>query len=104
MRKLIFLALVALAGCEFVGGAETLVRGENNRVFMDPTIDELAERLAELETTPEVTDVELAAIYEQIKGQALAGDLRASLVVLNVAAGQRQVAQDVEEAAVAVDE
>lgn len=94
MRFTVLIALVALAGCEFIGGAETLVRGENNRVFMDPTIDEVAEKLAGFETTPQVTDAELATIYERIREQALAGDLRASLVVLNVAATQRKAAEE----------
>lgn len=98
MRFTVLIALVTLAGCEFIGGAETLVRGENNRVFMDPTIDEVAEKLAGFATTPQVTDAELATIYERIREQALAGDLRASLVVLNVAASQRKAAQEAEEA------
>jgi hypothetical protein len=61
---------------------------------MDPTIDEVADRLAGFQTTPEVTDAELAAIYERIREQALAGDLRASLVMLNIAASQRQAAAE----------
>jgi hypothetical protein len=101
MRGLILVVLLALSGCEFIGGAETLVRGENNRLFMDPTIDEVAEQLAAFETTPEVTDAELAAIYERIREQALAGDMRAALVMLNIAASQRQTAAEALEAAAA---
>lgn len=99
MRGLMLAALVLVSGCEFIGGAETLVRGENNRVYIDPTIDDVADQLAGFETTPEVTDAELTAIYARIREQALAGDLRASLVVLNIAVSQRQAAAQAEEAA-----
>ncbi|MDH3643344.1 MAG: hypothetical protein OES38_14675 [Gammaproteobacteria bacterium] len=104
MRFTVLIALLALAGCEFIGGAETLVRGENNRLFMDPTIDEVAEQLAGFETTPEVTDAELAAIYERIREQALAGDLRSSLVMLNIAASQRKAAEEAAQEAEAAAE
>ena len=104
MRSLLLVVLVVLSGCEFTGGAEILVRGENNRVFMDPTIDEIAEQLAAFETTPLVTDAELAAIYERIREQALGGDLQASLVMLNIAASQRQTAADAEAANATADE
>ena len=87
---MVVLALVVtLAGCEFIGGADTVVTGHNNMVAVDGVVDRVAVALAGFEATPEVTDEVLQALYAQIREQALAGDMDATLVVLKVAALQR---------------
>ena len=91
MRKLMVLFIVTLlAACDFIGGGETVVRGNNNLVTADHVIDRVAAHLAGYDTTPAVTDDELQAMFTTIRQAALEGDLRASLVVLKVASIQRQ--------------
>ena len=81
--------LVFLTGCDFIGGAETLVRGSNNFISRDGDADTVAYALSRLEGTPAVTDEELVDIYANIRGRALAGDLDAARVMLQLAAIQR---------------
>lgn len=61
-----------------------------NRVYADPVRDELAELLVSTGSAPEITDRELRAIHEAIEQRAAAGELDAALVVLQVAALQRE--------------
>ena len=61
-----------------------------NRVYADPTRDELAELLVSTGSAPAVSDEELRAIHEAISRRAAAGELDAALVVLQVAAQQRE--------------
>jgi hypothetical protein len=61
-----------------------------NRVYADPTRDELAELLVSTESAPNVSDESLRAIHEAISRRAAAGELDAALVVLQVAALQRE--------------
>ena len=62
----------------------------NNRVYADPTREELAELLVSMRSGPEISDEALHAIHEAISRRAAAGDLDAALVVLQVAALQRE--------------
>lgn len=96
-RGLIFAGavLMLLAGCDFIGGADTLVRGSNNFISKEGEAAAVAYALARLETTPEVTDADLAAIYANIRERALAGELDATRVMLQLARMQR--APDAEE-------
>ncbi len=61
-----------------------------NRVYADPTRDELAELVVSTGSAPDVSDEALRAIYEAISRRAAAGELDAALVVLQVAAHQRE--------------
>ena len=61
-----------------------------NRVYADPTRDELAELLVSTGSAPAVSDEALRTIHEAISRKAAAGDLDAALVVLQVAALQRE--------------
>ncbi|MGE0621064.1 MAG: hypothetical protein AB7I04_21730 [Pseudomonadales bacterium] len=97
MRQLPFLALlVVLAGCDFIGGADTLVRGSHNFIAKDDAAELVARDLAALEAVPAVTDEELLAIYDTIRSRAMAGELDAVRVLARLAALQRT---DEEEAA-----
>ena len=83
-------AMVLMGGCGNFGGGELIVNGNENVVVDDGAVDRVAARLARLPTTPEVTDADLAAIYERIRTRALEeGDLPSALVLLRVAAVQR---------------
>ena len=82
--------IALLAGCDFIGGGETVVRGNDNVVVRDALIDRIAAQLASFETTPEVTDDDLQAMFTTIRQRALDGDLEASLVMLKLAGIQRQ--------------
>ena len=61
-----------------------------NRVYADPTRDELAELLVSTQAAPTVGDETLREIHEAIRRRAAAGELDAALVVLQVAALQRE--------------
>lgn len=82
------MALV-LAGCDNVGGGETVVHGNDNTIVQGRAIDRVAAALARFEATPDVTDADIRAIYEKVHESALEGDLDAALVLLGVAAIQR---------------
>ena len=62
----------------------------NNRIYADPTRDELAELLVSTRSAPHVSDEALRTIHEAISRRAAAGELDAALVVLQVAALQRE--------------
>lgn len=95
MRYLVAgMVLMALCGCDFIGGADTLVRGSNNIIARDADSDVVAKVLAEFEAVPEVTDEELVTIYETIREGALDGDLKAIQVMLRLAAIQRAPAEE----------
>ena len=79
-----FTVAMATSGSGVSGFANT-----NNRIFADPTRDELAELLVSTKSAPEVSDEALRAIHEAISRRAAAGELDAALVVLQVAALQR---------------
>lgn len=90
MRLTTIALLTILTGCGFIGGGETVISGDDNLVVSDPVIDRVAAHLAGLEATPEVTDEDLAVMYATIRQGATAGDLDAVLVVLKIAALQRE--------------
>ncbi len=89
-NSIVLLVLVALAGCDFIGGGDTVVRGNDNVVVTDEVVDRVAARLAKFATTPVVTDDELKALYASIRQSALGGDLKAALVMLKIASIQRE--------------
>ncbi len=90
MRNLIgLLFVVFLVGCDFIGGGETVVSGEGNIVVTDDVVDRVAVQLAEFPTTPTVTDEDLQTLFTSIRQSALNGDLKASMVILKIAAIQR---------------
>ena len=80
---------LVLSGCGNISGSETIVKGNDNLLVQDQTIDRVAAALAEFKSTPEVTDADIAAVYEEVRRDALEGDLDAALVMLKVAAIQR---------------
>jgi hypothetical protein len=82
--------VAALAGCDSIGGGDIVVKGHDNVVVADGVVDRVAVALADFEATPQVTDEELQALYENIREAALAGDMDATLVVLKVATIQRR--------------
>ncbi len=61
-----------------------------NRVYADPTRDELAELIVSTGSAPDLSDAALREIHEAIRRRAAAGELDAALVVLQVAALQRE--------------
>ena len=83
------LLVVLLVGCDFIGGGEIVVSGEGNVVVTDDVVDRVAAQLADFPTTPTVTDDDLQTMYATIRQSALDGDLKASLVMLKIAAIQR---------------
>jgi len=94
MRAILLLTVplalsLALTGCGNIGGGEIVVTGEDNVIVQDQAIDRIAAALASFDTTPAVTDADIAAVYAEIHQNALAGDLDAGLVLLKVAAIQR---------------
>jgi hypothetical protein len=94
MRALLLLTMpltlpLALTGCGNIGGGETVVTGDDNLILQDQAIDRIAAALASFETTPEVTDADIAAVYAEIHQNAMEGDLDAGLVLLRVATIQR---------------
>lgn len=89
MAYIVVLALL-LAGCDFVGGGETVLQGNGNLVVGDELVDRIAASLADFETTPEIGDDDLESIFTIIRQQALEGDLDAALVMLKLAGIQRQ--------------
>ncbi len=87
-------ALAALLGSAGTGvgcGGEVVGIGNGgNRFMLDEVADQLAESLAEHPATPEVSDDLVREIYAKVEERARGGDLRASLVVLELAAHQRE--------------
>jgi len=85
----IFLAMFTVAMATS-GSAVSGFGNGGNRVYADPTRDELAELLVSTGSAPDVSDEALRAIHEAISRRAAAGELDAALVVLQVAALQRE--------------
>jgi hypothetical protein len=87
----IVLVLAALLGC----GGETVISGignSGNWVGEGGVLERVADELAELESVPKVADAELLAAFSAIRERARAGDPDATLVLLRVAAHQREAA------------
>ena len=76
------------------GGGRTAVIGvgnSGNRIFESDAIAQaIAEALADGETTPMVSDAEIAGIYGAILSDAREGNTEAALIVLLVAEAQRR--------------
>jgi hypothetical protein len=94
---LLGLTLLLASGCDFIGGADTLIRGSNNFIARAGDSEAVARAMAELDAIPEVTDDELQSIYAVIRQRAAEGDLEAVQVILRLAAFQRS--EDTAEAA-----
>ena len=79
---------LALLGC---GAADTLVTGfgNNHNIIGSDVIDRVASELARAKVTPPVSDDDLRAVFAAIRERALKGDPEAALVLLRVAAHQR---------------
>lgn len=94
--RLLMLGLVLLgcAGCDFIGGADTLVRGSHNFIAGNGGPDAVADALSRLEEVPQVSDQDILAIYETIRTRALAGELESARVLLRLAAMQRAPKDD----------
>ena len=56
-----------MSACEFIGGAETLVRGSNNMLVAEGSPEAVAKMLSELLMTPEITDAELLDVFSNIR-------------------------------------
>ena len=84
-------ASLLLTAC---GGGRTAVIGfgnSGNRIFeSDAIVQAIAEALADGETTPMVSDEEIAGIYGAILSDAREGNTEAALIVLLVAEAQRR--------------
>jgi hypothetical protein len=80
---------VTVLGC---GGGRTAVIGfgnSGNRILENGMLGEVADALAALPGTPEVTDAMVAEIFASILERAHRGDPEAALIVLLVAEEQR---------------
>lgn len=89
------LTTILLTGC--TGGGETVVSGmgnSGNYFGLNAHEEILAQQLAQSSVVPEVTDGDLRAVFEQIRSQALEGDLQSALVLYRLAARQRAVAEE----------
>ena len=95
---LLGLVAITLGGCDFIGGGDTIVRGDDNVVVRDPSRELVARELAQFETVPKVSDADLQQMFAVIRQQALGGDLDATLVMLRVASIQRQPMDDTDDA------
>jgi hypothetical protein len=82
--------ILTSAGC--TGGGETVVSGIGNsgNVIGTNVSDQLAEELAQSPAIPPVSDDDLLAAWNAIRDKARSGDPDATLVVLRVAAEQRE--------------
>jgi hypothetical protein len=86
------LVVAALLGC----GGETVISGfgnSGNLIGEGGVLERVAGELAQLEALPKVADDELLAAWSAIRERARAGDPEATLVLLRVAAHQREDAE-----------
>jgi len=91
---LLGLALIACSGCDFIGGADTLIRGSHNFIARDGNAEAVAKSLAEFESVPPVSDEDLLVIYSTLRTEARAGNLEAIQVMLRLASIQRAAAAE----------
>jgi hypothetical protein len=85
---------LALLAC----GGETVVSGFGNsgNVIGEAVTDRVAQELAQAPAIPAVSDDDLRAAFAGIRERAFQGDTEAALVLLRVAAHQREVAAEME--------
>jgi hypothetical protein len=91
---LLLFTVILMLGC---GGGRTAVVGvgnSGNRIIEGGLLEEVADALAELPDTPEVTDAMLGQIFGAILERANEGSPEAALVVLFVAEEQRRLKED----------
>jgi len=75
------------------GGGETVISGlgnTGNYIGKDDEIAMLANALAQQAMVPRVSDQEIIKLYTNVQEKALAGDFKASVVILRLAAYQRK--------------
>ena len=84
---------LAVPGC--TGGGETVVSGFGNggNIIRTDELERVAEELASQPAIPAVSDDDLRAAFAAIREHALAGDPDAALVLLRVAARQREAGE-----------
>ena len=78
-------------GC--TGGGETVISGlgnSGNYIGKDDEIAMLANALASQTVVPRVSDEEIIKLYTNVQEKAREGDFKASVVILRLAAYQRQ--------------
>ena len=90
-RALALLAPLAFAGC----GGENVISGFGNssNIIGADVLERVAKELAGAPAVPAVTDDDLRAAFSAIHTNALAGDPDAALVLLRVAAYQKEQAE-----------
>ena len=98
MRTLILcLSVMLLLGCDFIGGGETVVSGDDNIIVRDATRDRLAQLFSRFETVPQVSDEDLERLFGLVRDKAFEGDLDSMLVMLRLAEFQRRPVEQEEE-------
>ncbi len=98
MRTVILcLAATMLLGCDFIGGGDTVVRGDDNVVVRDASRDRLAQLFSRFESVPRVSDEDLERLFGLVRDQAFEGDLDSMLVVLRLAEFQRRPKEEDED-------
>jgi hypothetical protein len=90
------LAALGLAAPGCTGGGETVFNGIGNggNIIGTDALERVAQELAEEPAIPAVTDDDLRAAFAAIREHALSGDPDAALVLLRVAARQREDAEE----------
>jgi hypothetical protein len=86
-----------LLGCDFIGGGDTVVRGDDNVVVRDATRDRLAQLFSRFESVPPVSDEDLERLFGLVRDQAFEGDLDSMLVMLRLAEFQRRSVEEEED-------
>lgn len=81
---------LALASC----GGEIVGIGNSSNVIAADVLDRVAQELAGAPAIPAVSDEDLRAAFAAIRERALGGDPEAALVLLRVAAYQREESED----------
>ncbi len=91
MRTLIVcLSVMLLLGCDFIGGGDTIIRGDDNVVVTDASRDRLAQLFSRFESVPRVSDEDLERLFGLVRDKAFEGDLDSMLVMLRLAEFQRR--------------
>ena len=94
---LLVIGLLSVGGC--TGGGETVISGignSGNLMSRDDEIEMLAGALAAQTVIPRISDEQILKLYTNVQEKALAGDTRASIVVLKLASFQRKKEQQEE--------
>ncbi len=98
MRTLIVcLSVMLLLGCDFIGGGDTVIRGDDNVVVTDASRDRLAQLFSRFESVPRVSDEDLERLFGLVRDKAFEGDLDSMLVMLRLAEFQRRPEEDGDE-------